>query len=81
MPESVSSPSPGSSLPIEACLGAIVAGLPLGGSLLLQFQLQGQWPQAGLHILLAQTLLTALLAPMICSLLLLRWRQVASLRG
>ena len=36
IPESVSSPSPGSSLPIEACLGAIVAGLPLGGSLLLQ---------------------------------------------
>ena len=32
----LSPPSPGSSLPIESCLGAIVAGLPLGGSLLLQ---------------------------------------------
>ena len=32
----LSPPSPGSSLPIESCLGAIVAGLPRGGSLLLQ---------------------------------------------
>ena len=31
--------------------------------------------------LMAQTLITALLAPLVCSLLLLRWRQVASLRG
>lgn len=31
--------------------------------------------QAGLHILLAQTLLTALLAPVLCSLQLLFWRQ------
>jgi hypothetical protein len=60
---------------------ALLGSLALGGSLLLQFHVQGQWPQAGLHILLAQTLITALLAPMICSLLLLRWRQVASLRG
>ena len=30
------SQSPASSLPIETCLGAIVAGLPLGGTLLLQ---------------------------------------------
>ena len=60
---------------------ALLGSLALGGSLLLQFHLQGQWPQAGFHTLLAQTLITALLAPMICSLLLLRWRQVASLRG
>jgi rod shape-determining protein MreD len=60
---------------------ALLGTLALGASLLLQFRLQGQWPQAGWHILLAQSLLTALLAPMICSLLLLRWRQVASLRG
>jgi hypothetical protein len=33
---------------------------------------------AGLHILLAQTLLTALLAPMLCSLQLLLWRQLTS---
>jgi hypothetical protein len=31
---------------------------------------------AGLHALLAQTLLTALLAPMLCSLQLLLWRQI-----
>lgn len=33
---------------------------------------------AGLHALLAQTLLTALLAPMLCSLQLLLWRQLLS---
>jgi rod shape-determining protein MreD len=60
---------------------ALLGTFALGASLLLQFRLQGHWPLAGWHILLAQTLLTALLAPMICSLLLLRWRQVASLRG
>jgi rod shape-determining protein MreD len=65
------------SLGLLALLGS---GL-LGASVALQFRLQGQWPAAGWQILLAQTLLTALLAPMICSLLLLRWRQVASLRG
>lgn len=30
---------------------------------------------AGLHVLIAQTLITALLAPVLCSLLLLAWRQ------
>jgi hypothetical protein len=33
---------------------------------------------AGLHLLLAQTLVTALLAPMLCSLQLLFWRQLTS---
>jgi rod shape-determining protein MreD len=33
---------------------------------------------AGLHLLLAQTLLTALLAPMLCSLQLLLWRQLGA---
>ncbi|MEB3200711.1 MAG: rod shape-determining protein MreD [Synechococcaceae cyanobacterium] len=33
---------------------------------------------AGLHVLLAQTLLTALLAPMLCSLQLLLWRQLGA---
>ena len=33
---------------------------------------------AGLHTLLSQTLITALLAPMLCSLLLLLWRQQSS---
>lgn len=34
--------------------------------------------QAGLYVLLAQTLITALLAPMLCSLQLLLWRQLIS---
>ncbi|MFY8148440.1 MAG: rod shape-determining protein MreD [Prochlorococcaceae cyanobacterium] len=38
----------------------------------------GDLLQAGLHTLLAQTLITALLAPMLCSLLLLLWRQQSS---
>ena len=33
---------------------------------------------AGLYVLLAQTLITALLAPMLCSLQLLLWRQLIS---
>lgn len=33
---------------------------------------------AGVHLLLAQTLITALLAPMLCSLQLLLWRQLGS---
>ena len=33
---------------------------------------------AGLHLVLAQTLLTALLAPMLCSLQLLLWRQLGA---
>ena len=33
---------------------------------------------AGLRVLLAQTLITALLAPMLCSLQLLLWRQLGS---
>jgi hypothetical protein len=37
---------------------------------------------AGLHVLFAQTLLTALLAPLVCSLLLLTWRRAqATWRG
>jgi hypothetical protein len=59
----------------------MLGSLALGASLLLQFALAGQWPASGWHSLLAQSVITALLAPMVCSLLLLRWRQVASLRG
>lgn len=33
---------------------------------------------SGLRVLLAQTLITALIAPMLCSLQLLLWRQVGS---
>ena len=62
---------------------ALVGTALLGGSLWLQLHWQGglPLPLAGWHTLMAQTLITALLAPLVCSLLLLRWRQVASLRG
>jgi len=64
--------------------------LALLGTLLLDLSLLAQWAlaapgrswddlaSAGLHVLLAQTLLTALLAPMLCSLQLLLWRQLTS---
>lgn len=65
---------------------ALVGTLLLNLSLMLQFALGGSPPEllrlSGLSILLAQTLLTGLLAPMICSLQLLFWRQrTSSLRG
>ncbi len=54
----------------------------LGGTLLAQFALLGEAGRPQLHTLLAQALLTALLAPMLCSLQLLLWRQqTAGLRG
>ena len=66
------------SLGLLALLGCLV----LGASLLVQ-QLLGALPLplAGVHTLVAQTLVTALLAPVLCSLQLLRWRRVADLRG
>jgi hypothetical protein len=53
---------------------------------MLQFALQGTPLEvlrlSGVQILFAQTLVTALLAPMLCSLQLLLWRrQISSLRG
>ena len=67
------------SLGLLALLGTAL----LGSSLLLQQQALGALPlpPAGLHTLVAQSLITALLAPVVCSLLLLRWRRVAELRG
>ena len=67
------------SLGLLALLGT---GL-LGASLLLQQHLLGALPVplVGVHTLVAQSLITALLAPVLCSLLLLRWRRVAELRG
>jgi hypothetical protein len=60
------------SLGLLALLGAAL----LGGSLILQSWLLGPWPlEPALHTWLAQTLLTALLAPLLCSLQLLLWRQ------
>ena len=62
---------------------ALLGSALLGASLLLQLHGLGDLPlpQAGLLTMAAQSLITALLAPLVCSLLLLRWRQVASLRG
>lgn len=67
------------SLGLLALLGTAL----LGASLLLQQHTLGALPLplAGLHTLVAQSLITALLAPVLCSLLLLRWRRVAELRG
>jgi hypothetical protein len=62
---------------------ALLGTLLLGASLLLQLLWRGQLPllTAGLHTLVAQSLLTGLLAPVLCSLQLLRWRRIADLRG
>ena len=67
------------SLGLLALLGTAL----LGASLLLQQHGLGALPLplVGLHTLVAQSLITALLAPVLCSLLLLRWRRVADLRG
>ncbi|MCP9824120.1 rod shape-determining protein MreD, partial [Synechococcus sp. EJ6-Ellesmere] len=70
------------SLGLLAMLGSALLGL----SVLLQRQAGSGWAAlltaASLHTLLAQVLVTALLAPMICSLLLLLWRRhSASARG
>lgn len=56
---------------------ALLGTALLGGSLWLQQLWWGQTGAAALHTLLAQTLLTALLAPMLCSLQLLLWRKLA----
>jgi rod shape-determining protein MreD len=62
---------------------ALLGTALLGATLLLQLRWQGALPtpHVAAQILLAQCLITALLAPVLCSLQLLRWRQVASLRG
>jgi rod shape-determining protein MreD len=60
------------SLGLLALLGAAL----LGGSLILQSRLLDPWSiEPALHTWLAQTLLTALLAPLLCSLQLLLWRK------
>ncbi|MBM5804416.1 MAG: rod shape-determining protein MreD [Prochlorococcaceae cyanobacterium] len=54
---------------------ALAGSLVLGVSVLAQLALTGAWPASALQVLWAQTLLTALLAPLVCSLWLLIWRQ------
>jgi rod shape-determining protein MreD len=62
---------------------ALLGSLLLGVSLLLQLHWRGQLPLplVGFHTLVAQTLITGLLAPVLCSLQLLRWRRIADLRS
>jgi rod shape-determining protein MreD len=62
---------------------ALLGALLLGASVLLQLHWAGQLPlvEAGLHTLVAQSLITGLLAPLLCSLLLLRWRRIADWRS
>ncbi len=59
-------------LGLLALLGAALQG----GAIWLQQLWWGETHGAGLHTLLAQTLLTGLLAPLVCSLQLLLWRQL-----
>ncbi|MEX0588654.1 MAG: rod shape-determining protein MreD [Cyanobium sp.] len=55
---------------------ALLGTALLGGSLILQSLLLQPWSATpALHSWIAQTLLTALLAPLLCSLQLLFWRQ------
>jgi rod shape-determining protein MreD len=62
---------------------AVLGSALLGASLFLQLYWAGQLPlvEAGLHTLVAQSLITGLLAPVLCSLMLLRWRRIADLRS
>jgi rod shape-determining protein MreD len=60
------------SLGLLALLGAALQGVLIW----LQLLWWGETNVAALHTLLAQTLLTGLLAPMLCSLQLLFWRQL-----
>jgi rod shape-determining protein MreD len=61
------------SLGLLALLGAALQGMLIW----LQQLWWGAAPGAALHTLLAQTLVTGLLAPLLCSLQLLFWRQLA----
>jgi len=61
------------SLGLLALLGAALQGVLIW----LQLLWWGETNVAALHTLLAQTVLTGLLAPMLCSLQLLFWRQLA----
>ncbi len=62
------------SLGLLALLGSAFVGL----TLILQLAVVGELQEPVLYTWLSQTLLTALLAPMVCSLQLLLWRQQVS---
>ena len=56
---------------------ALLGAAALGASLWLQQLIRGLGDPAALHTLLAQTVITALLAPTLCSLQLLLWRRLS----
>lgn len=60
---------------------ALLGSLLLGGTLVLQQRFWGLEDAAAAHTLLAQTLLTGLLALPLCSLQLLLWRRSSQLLG
>ena len=64
--------------PVGAAMGRGIAATQAGlhpAALALPGWLPQDLAASGLHVLLAQTLITALLAPLLCSLQLLLWRQ------
>lgn len=60
---------------VSLALLALAGSLVLGGSLLVQMLVVGTWPASAFQTLWAQALITGLLAPLVCSLWLLLWRQ------
>jgi len=61
---------------VSLALLALAGSLVLGGSVVLQLLLFNQLPATALQVLWAQALITGLLAPLVCSLELLFWRQL-----
>lgn len=60
---------------VSLALLALAGSLLLGASVMAQLGLEGAWPASAWQILWSQALLTGLLAPLVCSLWLLLWRQ------
>ena len=60
---------------VSLALLALVGSLVLGSSVMLQLLVVGTWPTGAFQTLWAQALITGLLAPLVCSLWLLLWRQ------
>jgi rod shape-determining protein MreD len=61
---------------VSLALLAVLGSLLLGGTVVLQQLLAGHFSAASLQVLWAQALLTGLLAPLVCSLQVLLWRQL-----
>ena len=56
---------------------ALIGCFLLNSSYALQLHWRGEWSRAAWHTTFGQTLLTGLLAPMLCSLLVLFWRRLS----